>query len=101
MIITKQYKRQQQNCQHQRRQQHNCQHHLRQQQNHQLFNNIITTTITTTNASTIFFPFQAQCKDRLFPFIHVFEKEYGASGEPRCAYILCFLIAVVMVCVGK
>ncbi|KAH3837753.1 solute carrier family 12 member 1-like [Dreissena polymorpha] len=45
--------------------------------------------------------FQALCKDRLFPFIHVFAKSYGANGDPRRAYILCSFICLAIVCIGS
>ncbi|XP_067119704.1 solute carrier family 12 member 2-like isoform X2 [Centruroides vittatus] len=38
--------------------------------------------------------FQALCKDKLFPYIHVFAKGYGKNGEPRRGYILTFIIAL-------
>lgn len=45
--------------------------------------------------------FQALAKDKLFPYIHIFAKGYGASGEPKRAYFLCFGICLAMTCIGK
>ena len=44
---------------------------------------------------------QAVCKDRIFPKIHVFAKGYGASENPRRAYILAYVIGVAFICIGK
>jgi hypothetical protein len=43
---------------------------------------------------------QAVCKDRLFPYIHVFGKGYGKDGDPRVATIITFVIALGIVMIG-
>ena len=44
---------------------------------------------------------QAVAKDRIFPYIHVFAKGYGAGEEPRRAYLLAFAIGLAFICIGK
>ncbi|XP_053405813.1 solute carrier family 12 member 1-like isoform X2 [Mercenaria mercenaria] len=62
---------------------------------------IFSATLSSALASMVGAPkvFQALAKDKLFPFIHVFAKGYGPSGEPKRAYFLCFGICLAMVCV--
>ena len=45
--------------------------------------------------------FQALCKDRLFPYLHVFAKGYGRNQEPYRAYALTFVIALGCIMIGK
>ena len=44
---------------------------------------------------------QAVCKDKIFPYIHVFAKGYGKNEEPWRAYILTFVIAVGCILIGE
>lgn len=44
---------------------------------------------------------QAVCKDRLFPKVDFFARGYGKDEEPRRAYALAFVIAVVIVLIGN
>lgn len=44
---------------------------------------------------------QALCRDRLFPYLHVFGKGYGKNDEPLRAYALTFVIALACVLIGK
>ena len=44
--------------------------------------------------------FQALCRDRLFPFLHIFAKGYGKNQEPLRAYALTFIIALACVLIG-
>jgi solute carrier family 12 sodium/potassium/chloride transporter 2 len=44
---------------------------------------------------------QAVCKDKIFPYIHVFATGYGKADEPRRAYLLANVIALACVCIGK
>ncbi|XP_060571588.1 solute carrier family 12 member 3-like [Ruditapes philippinarum] len=64
---------------------------------------IFSATLSSALASMVGAPkvFQALAKDKLFPYIHVFAKGYGPSGEPKRAYFLCFAICLAMVCVGS
>lgn len=45
--------------------------------------------------------FQALCRDRLFPYIHVFAKGYGKNEEPLRAYALTFVIAFGFIMIGN
>ena len=45
--------------------------------------------------------FQALCRDRLFPYLHVFAKGYGKNQEPLRAYALTFAIALVGILIAK
>ena len=45
--------------------------------------------------------FQALCRDRLFPYLHVFAKGYGKNQEPLRAYALTFVIALACVLIGN
>lgn len=64
---------------------------------------IFAATLSSALASLVSAPkiFQAVCKDRLFPKIDVFAKGYGRNEEPRRAYGLAFLIAMVMILIGR
>ncbi|KAI6225165.1 Amino acid permease-associated region domain containing protein [Aphelenchoides fujianensis] len=44
--------------------------------------------------------FQAVAKDKLFPGISYFAKEYGRDGDPRRAYFLAFVVALLITLVG-
>ena len=44
---------------------------------------------------------QALAKDRLYPYIHVFEKGYGANNDPFRGYMLVFVISFAMIMIGK
>ncbi|XP_022331098.2 solute carrier family 12 member 2-like isoform X2 [Crassostrea virginica] len=63
---------------------------------------IFSATLSSALASLVSAPkvFQAVCKDRIFPKIHVFAKGYGASENPRRAYILAYVIGVAFICIG-
>ncbi|XP_056022591.1 solute carrier family 12 member 3-like isoform X2 [Ostrea edulis] len=63
---------------------------------------IFSATLSSALASLVSAPkvFQAVCKDRIFPKIHVFAKGYGASENPRRAYILAYFIGVAFICIG-
>ncbi|KAK0411802.1 hypothetical protein QR680_005854 [Steinernema hermaphroditum] len=63
---------------------------------------IFAATLSSALASLVSAPkvFQAVCKDRLFPYINVFAKQYGKDEEPRRAYLLAFGIAMVMILIG-
>uniref|UniRef100_A0A3Q3KKP3 Uncharacterized protein n=1 Tax=Monopterus albus TaxID=43700 RepID=A0A3Q3KKP3_MONAL len=45
--------------------------------------------------------FQCLCRDKIYPYIGFFAKGYGKNDEPLRAYILCYLIAVVFILIGK
>ncbi len=45
--------------------------------------------------------FQALCRDKLFPYLHVFGKGYGKNDEPLRAYALTFVIALACVLIGE
>uniref|UniRef100_A0A0N5AW68 Solute carrier family 12 member 2 n=1 Tax=Syphacia muris TaxID=451379 RepID=A0A0N5AW68_9BILA len=64
---------------------------------------IFAATLSSALASLVSAPkvFQAVCKDRLFPKIDVFAKGYGRNEEPRRAYALAFVIALVMILIGR
>ena len=44
--------------------------------------------------------FQALCRDKLFPYLHVFAKGYGKNQEPLRAYALTFIIALAFILIG-
>lgn len=68
-----------------------------------IYAGIFAATLSSALASLVSAPkvFQALCKDNLFPYIHVFAKGYGKSGEPRRAYILTYAIAVSCILIGN
>ena len=42
------------------------------------------------------------CKDQIFPYIHVFAKGGGRSGqEPIRGYVLTFIVAIGFVLIGE
>ncbi|TKR87167.1 hypothetical protein L596_011614 [Steinernema carpocapsae] len=63
---------------------------------------IFAATLSSALASLVSAPkvFQAVCKDRLFPYINIFAKQYGKDEEPRRAYLLGFVLAMVMILIG-
>ncbi|KHN71137.1 Solute carrier family 12 member 2 [Toxocara canis] len=63
---------------------------------------IFAATLSSALASLVSAPkiFQAVCRDRLFPKIDVFAKGYGKDEEPRRAYALGFVIAMIMILIG-
>uniref|UniRef100_A0A915PZ03 Uncharacterized protein n=1 Tax=Setaria digitata TaxID=48799 RepID=A0A915PZ03_9BILA len=64
---------------------------------------IFAATLSSALASLVSAPkiFQAVCKDRLFPKVDFFARGYGKDEEPRRAYMLGFVIALVMVLIGE
>ncbi|KAL4227262.1 hypothetical protein ACF0H5_012708 [Mactra antiquata] len=64
---------------------------------------IFSATLSSALASMVGAPkvFQALAKDKLFPHIEFFAKEFGRNNEPKRAYILCFFICLAMVCIGS
>ncbi|XP_069138674.1 solute carrier family 12 member 2-like isoform X2 [Argopecten irradians] len=63
---------------------------------------IFSATLSSALASLVSAPkvFQAVCKDKIFPKIHIFAKGYGASDNPRRAYLLAYFIGVGFICIG-
>uniref|UniRef100_A0A914X1C2 Solute carrier family 12 member 3 n=1 Tax=Plectus sambesii TaxID=2011161 RepID=A0A914X1C2_9BILA len=63
---------------------------------------IFAATLSSALASLVSAPkvFQAVCKDHLFPYIHYFSKGYGKDDEPRRAYCLGYIIAMLMILLG-
>ncbi|VDN02395.1 unnamed protein product [Thelazia callipaeda] len=64
---------------------------------------IFAATLSSALASLVSAPkiFQAVCKDRLFPKVSFFAKGYGKNDEPRRAYVLGFIIALIMILIGE
>ena len=64
---------------------------------------IFAATLSSALASLVSAPkvFQAVCKDKIFPHIEIFGKEYGRNGEPRNGYILTLFIAAAFIAIGK
>ncbi|XP_033751068.1 solute carrier family 12 member 2-like [Pecten maximus] len=63
---------------------------------------IFSATLSSALASLVSAPkvFQAVCKDKIFPKIHIFAKGYGASDNPRRAYLLAYFIGLGFICIG-
>uniref|UniRef100_A0A7E4VQV4 AA_permease domain-containing protein n=1 Tax=Panagrellus redivivus TaxID=6233 RepID=A0A7E4VQV4_PANRE len=63
---------------------------------------IFAATLSSALASLVSAPkiFQAVCKDRLFPYINVFAKGSGKDDEPRRAYLLGFVLSMIMILIG-
>ncbi|KAJ8303922.1 hypothetical protein KUTeg_017505 [Tegillarca granosa] len=63
---------------------------------------IFSATLSSALASLVSAPkvFQAVCKDKIFPKIHVFATGYGASDNPRRAYLLAYFIGIGFICIG-
>lgn len=68
-----------------------------------IYAGIFSATLSSALASLVSAPkvFQALGKDRLFPFIEFFAKEYGKDLEPRRGYVLTFFICAAMTCIGS
>ncbi|XP_067144438.1 solute carrier family 12 member 2-like isoform X2 [Centruroides vittatus] len=68
-----------------------------------IYAGIFAATLSSALASLVSAPkvFQALCKDKLFPYIHVFAKGYGKNGEPRRGYVLTFIIALACCAIGE
>ncbi|KAI8478262.1 hypothetical protein Bbelb_440010, partial [Branchiostoma belcheri] len=64
---------------------------------------IFAATLSSALASLVSAPkvFQAVCKDKLFPGIHIFAKGVGQSDEPRRGYLLAFVIAVGFILIAE
>uniref|UniRef100_A0AC35TQF4 Solute carrier family 12 member 1 n=1 Tax=Rhabditophanes sp. KR3021 TaxID=114890 RepID=A0AC35TQF4_9BILA len=64
---------------------------------------IFAATLSSALASLVGAPkiFQAVSKDRLFPYINQFARGFGKNEEPRIAYFLGFLIAMLMILIGE
>uniref|UniRef100_A0A913HXZ6 Amino acid permease/ SLC12A domain-containing protein n=1 Tax=Strongyloides stercoralis TaxID=6248 RepID=A0A913HXZ6_STRER len=64
---------------------------------------IFAATLSSALASLVSAPkvFQAVCKDKLFPYINAFGKGSGKDDEPRKAYLLGFVICMVMILIGE
>ncbi|CAH1253816.1 SLC12A2 [Branchiostoma lanceolatum] len=64
---------------------------------------IFAATLSSALASLVSAPkvFQAVCKDKLFPGIHIFAKGVGQSDEPRRGYLLAFIIAVGFILIAE
>ncbi|KAK2161001.1 hypothetical protein NP493_1612g00020 [Ridgeia piscesae] len=64
---------------------------------------IISATLSSALACLVSAPkvFQAVCKDKIFPKIHVFGRGYGNAEEPRLAYILTFCIGLACIAIGQ
>ncbi|PVD19309.1 hypothetical protein C0Q70_19796 [Pomacea canaliculata] len=60
---------------------------------------IFSATLSSALASLVSAP-KAVCKDRIFPYIHVFAKGYGPSDNPRRAYLLAFAIGMGFTLIG-
>uniref|UniRef100_A0A8C6SGW0 Solute carrier family 12 member 3 n=1 Tax=Neogobius melanostomus TaxID=47308 RepID=A0A8C6SGW0_9GOBI len=45
--------------------------------------------------------FQCLCKDKIYPYIFFFAKDYGKNDEPLRAYVLCFIIAVAFILIAE
>ncbi|KAE9548555.1 hypothetical protein FO519_008237 [Halicephalobus sp. NKZ332] len=63
---------------------------------------IFAATLSSALASMVSAPkiFQAVCKDRLFPYVTYFSKGSGKDEEPRRAYLLGFILSMIMVLIG-
>lgn len=68
-----------------------------------IYAGIFAATLSSALASLVSAPkvFQALCKDKLFPYIHIFAKGYGKSGEPRRSYLLAYFIAMFCILIGQ
>ncbi|KAK2151035.1 hypothetical protein LSH36_378g01015 [Paralvinella palmiformis] len=64
---------------------------------------IISATLSSALASLVSAPkvFQAVCRDKIFPWIHVFAKGYGNAEEPWRAYFLTVAIGAMCICIGR
>ncbi|KAM3960424.1 sodium chloride cotransporter 69 [Aphomia sociella] len=59
-------------------------------------------TLSSALASLVSAPkvFQALCQDKLYPYLDMFAKGYGANNEPVRGYVLTFLIATAFILMG-
>ncbi|KAK9971186.1 hypothetical protein ABG768_027075 [Culter alburnus] len=64
---------------------------------------IFSATLSSALASLVSAPkvFQALCKDRIYPGLHVFAKGYGKNKEPLRAYVLTFLIGLAFILIAE
>ncbi|XP_054715278.1 solute carrier family 12 member 2-like [Uloborus diversus] len=67
-----------------------------------IYGGIFAATLSSALASLVSAPkiFQALCKDKLFPGIHLFAKGYGKNNEPRRGYLLAFFVALGCCAIG-
>ncbi|KAL5005442.1 hypothetical protein ScPMuIL_018898 [Solemya velum] len=63
---------------------------------------IFSATLSSALASLVSAPkiFQAVCKDKIFPKIHIFAKGDGPGDNPRRAYLLAYFIGFGFICIG-
>uniref|UniRef100_A0A914X1N1 Solute carrier family 12 member 2 n=1 Tax=Plectus sambesii TaxID=2011161 RepID=A0A914X1N1_9BILA len=63
---------------------------------------IFAATLSSALASLVSAPkiFQAVCRDRIFPYVSFFTKGYGKNDEPRRAYGLTFILAMLIILIG-
>ncbi|XP_076356128.1 solute carrier family 12 member 2-like isoform X2 [Tachypleus tridentatus] len=68
-----------------------------------IYAGIFAATLSSALAALISAPriFQAVCKDRLFPYIHFFEKGYGETNDPRRAAVLTVIISILFTVIGE
>ncbi|XP_037336082.2 solute carrier family 12 member 3-like [Pungitius pungitius] len=45
--------------------------------------------------------FQCLCRDNIYPYIGFFAKGYGKNDEPLRAYLLCYVIAQILILIGQ
>ncbi|XP_052752260.1 bumetanide-sensitive sodium-(potassium)-chloride cotransporter-like isoform X2 [Galleria mellonella] len=59
-------------------------------------------TLSSALASLVSAPkvFQALCQDKLYPYLEIFAKGYGANNEPVRGYVLTFVIATAFILMG-
>ncbi|XP_059062211.1 bumetanide-sensitive sodium-(potassium)-chloride cotransporter-like [Achroia grisella] len=59
-------------------------------------------TLSSALASLVSAPkvFQALCQDKLYPYLEIFAKGYGANNEPVRGYVLTFIIATAFILMG-
>ncbi|XP_026072780.1 solute carrier family 12 member 2 isoform X1 [Carassius auratus] len=64
---------------------------------------IFSATLSSALASLVSAPkvFQALCKDRIYPGMHVFAKGYGKNKEPLRAYVLTFIIGLAFILIAQ
>ncbi|KAK7145418.1 hypothetical protein R3I93_013216 [Phoxinus phoxinus] len=64
---------------------------------------IFSATLSSALASLVSAPkvFQALCKDKIYPGLHVFAKGYGKNKEPLRAYVLTFVIGLAFILIAE
>uniref|UniRef100_A0A8C2L0X6 Solute carrier family 12 member 2 n=1 Tax=Cyprinus carpio TaxID=7962 RepID=A0A8C2L0X6_CYPCA len=64
---------------------------------------IFSATLSSALASLVSAPkvFQALCKDKIYPGMHVFAKGYGKNKEPLRAYVLTFIIGLAFILIAE